>query len=103
MIMLIATVVIAAMGFWAMWMIKAITEPSDEGSIMSRCNYSELAAKRAYVRANMDKFGCKDSGTSMDQCKIYTVSPKAMGLEPESEWDKPFNYENCVTNGHQQE
>ena len=72
----------------------------ETGSIMSRCNYSELAAKRAYVRANMDKFGCKDSGTSMDQCKIYTVSSKDMGLEPESEWDKPFNYENCVTNGH---
>ncbi len=90
MIMLIATVVIAAMGFWAMWMIKTITEPSDEGSIMSRCNYSELAAKRAYVQANMDKFGCKDSGTSMDDREIYVVSPEAMGLQPKSDWDKPF-------------
>ena len=90
MIMLIATVVIAAMGFWSMWMIKAITEPSDEGSIMSRCNYSELADKQAYVKANLDKFGCKDHGTSMDECKIYVVSAEDMGLQPKSDWDKPF-------------
>lgn len=62
----------------------------ETGSIMSRCNYSELAAKHAYVQANMDKFGCKDSGTSMDDREIYVVSPEAMGLQPKSDWDKPF-------------
>lgn len=62
----------------------------ETGSIMSRCNYSELAAKHAYIQANMDKFGCKDSGTSMDDREIYVVSPEAMGLQPKSDWDKPF-------------
>ena len=90
MIMFIATIVMAAMGFWAMWMIKTITEPSDEGSIMSRCNYSELADKQAYVKANLDKFGCKDHGTSMDERQIYVVSVEDMGLQPKSDWDKPF-------------
>jgi hypothetical protein len=62
----------------------------ETGSIMSRCNYSELATKHAYIQANMDKFGCKDSGTSMDDREIYVVSPEAMGLQPKSDWDKPF-------------
>ena len=62
----------------------------ETGSIMIRCNYSELAAKHAYIQANMDKFGCKDSGTSMDDREIYVVSPEAMGLQPKSDWDKPF-------------
>lgn len=87
---IIITIVIAAMGFWALWMIKSLTEPTDEGSVMSRYNYSELADKQAYVKANLDKFGCKDHGTSMDDREIYVVSPEAMGLQPQSDWDKPF-------------
>ena len=62
----------------------------EAGSIMSRSNYSELAAKHAYIQANMDKFGCKDHGTSLDDREIYVVSPEAMGLQPKSDWDKPF-------------
>lgn len=101
MMMLIMTFIAVSMGFWAMWMIKNLTERTQEGSIMSRCNYSELADKQEYVKANMDKFGCKDNGTSLDDREIYVVSPEAMGLNPPSEWDKEFNYENCVVHGHQ--
>lgn len=90
MMMFIITLIVAAMGFWAMWMIKHLTEPAKDGSIMSRCNYSELADKQAYVKANLDKFGCKDHGISLDDSEIYVVSPEAMGLQPKSDWDKPF-------------
>lgn len=60
--------------------INYVKIPAEEGSIMSRCNYSELAAKHEYIFANMDKFGCNDYGTSLDSREIYTTSPEAMGL-----------------------
>ncbi len=90
MIMLLVIFITMVMVSWMMWMIQSLTEKNDEGSIMSRCDYSELADKQAYVKANLDKFGCKDNGTSMDDREIYVVSPEAMGLQPKSDWDKPF-------------
>ena len=52
------------------------------GSIMSRCNYSEFTAKQEYVRTHLDKFGCKDNGSSLDDREIYVISEQAMGLQP---------------------
>ena len=53
-----------------------------EGSIMSRCNYSEFTAKQEYVRTHLDKFGCKDNGSSLDDREIYVIFEQAMGLQP---------------------
>lgn len=69
--MLCIIIVTSAMGFWMMWMLKSLTERVEDGSIMSRCNYTELAERQTEAAST------------------------------QSDWDKEFNYENCVTNGNQ--
>lgn len=60
--------------------INYVKIPAEEGSIMSRCNYSELAAKHEYILENMDKFGCSDHSASINNQEVFAVSPKTMGL-----------------------
>ena len=48
------------------------------------CKLADKAAREAEShrkpKPNLAVFGIRETGTSMDDCEIYTLSPKALGL-----------------------
>lgn len=59
----------------------------------ARQEYDEwMNDKQAYVRSNLDKFGINDAeGTSLDDRKIYVVSPDVLGTNPSSKKQVEIN------------
>ena len=76
-------VIMALVGYF--YIRGAIAESDiNQCSVMSQYNYAELAAKQEYVRTHFSYFGCQDQGSSLDECDIYLVSEKDMGLQTSS-------------------